>query len=202
MDSTRPREIAMPETEEIEFVRAAQRGDRVAFLALARWHWPWVVPLVEALCPRERVAARTLEVFEHAWRGLHFLPEGQRFFVWIHRIAFNLCLAVSPGPEPRGAEKRGESALSGAADDLVLPLARAFPELTAEHQQVLLLRHALGLSLEDTARMLEVTPRTARERLSGARADLYTRLAKRDSATLRHFTLAQLCDYVGTDPLM
>ena len=178
----------MADAEEAGFVRAAQRGDRVAFIALARYYWPSVARVVEALAGSPEAAARrTLDVFEHAWKGLHFVPDGQRFYVWLHRIAFNLCQA---GPV------RVETAARGLpAEDPAHRCELAFGHLSAEHQQVLVLRLASHLGVEDVARVLELTPAAAKERLSQARADLHLRWSG-----LRHFNLQQLSDYVGTEP--
>ena len=194
MDPTRPQEMGMDEAEEAGFVRAAQRGDRVAFLALARYYWRSVAHVVQALSRSPETAARrTLDVFEHAWKGLHFLPDGQRFYVWVHRIAFNLCQA-GPARIENGAS---ETPIGDPAQRCV----QAFADLSAEHQQVLVLRLASRLDIDDVTRVLELTPAAAKERLSEARADLHSRWTGKDpKAGLSHFSLQQLSDYVGTEP--
>ena len=194
MDEERSQEFGMPEGEEAGFVRAAQRGDRVAFIALARCYWPTVARVVGALTGSPEVAARrTLDVFEHAWKGLHFMPDGLRFYVWVHRIAFNLCQA--------GPIRAATTAPKAASEDAAQRCGRAFAHLSTEHQRVLALRAASHLEVENIARILELSPAAAQAQLSEARADLHSRWTGGDpTASLRHFSLQQLSDYVGTDP--
>ena len=198
MDQVQPHDSAMPEAEEAGFIRAAQRGDRVAYLALARWHWPAVSGIARVLAPPDRVEERILDVFEHGWKGLHFIPEGQRYFAWILRIAFNLCRSA-----PELEAFRTTAAVEPAADpdDVPAQIDGAFLKLAVQHRDPLILALACSLSHADIGRVLDIAPRTVAQRLSEARAELYNgRGGWLPTTGLRHFKLAQLCDYVGTDP--
>ncbi len=177
--------------EEAGLVRRAQGGEAAAFTAIVRayqrsvWRVAW--SLTRNAADADDLAQET---FVRAWQALPRFRVGEPLYPWLARIAMNLAFSLH-----RRRRRRPESALeplveagrqwSGTEDperdaaerERAERLARAFAELSEEHQAVLALRVVEDLSYEEIAGTLHVPVGTVMSRLSRARAELRRRLA-------------------------
>ncbi len=170
MDHISSRKPPMEEAEEAGFVRSAQRGERVAFLALARHHQHSVYRIAHAMTGSPSDAqALTLDTFVRAWKGIRHIPEGQPFYMWVIRITRNLCVS----------HRRREGRVEAAGNDSGDALRRwrlAFDSLPIEHQHALVLRLVERLGYAGIGQALDLPMGAAMGRIATARAELRSRL--------------------------
>ena len=157
-------------------VRAAQGGSAEAMEELFRRHWPrahraaWLV--VHDAAAAEDVAQ---EAFLAAVRSLDRFDRRRPFGPWLHRIVVNRAIdharardvrrevpadavaeAVASGPAPAAGSGSG-----GPSDEVVAALAALAPEQRA----VIVLRHLLGFTPGEIARVLALPRGTVNSRL-------------------------------------
>ena len=118
------------------------------------------------------------DVFTSAWRELPKLREPQRFPAWLHRIAVNLSRS-SLRSHSRVREvdvALMENALTAVdfrpnveARALLMPVLLALP---FDQRSVVALHYAGGLTLAETAQILEIPDGTVKSRLNAALASL------------------------------
>jgi RNA polymerase sigma factor (sigma-70 family) len=149
------------------------------------------------LCGRRDLAE---DLFQETWirlaRHARRLDEGTNLRAWLYAVARNLFrdharwavldaaslatlgawwyLDTSAGP---GAPD--EAAL---AADLARRLERAFGRLPVTAREILLLVAAEGLAVDEAARILELAPEAARQRLHRARAELARALTREETS--------------------
>src|SRR3954451_16258852 len=152
---------------EAALVRAAQRGSQAAMEELFRRHWPRA-HRAAFLVVHDGAAAEDVaqEAFLAAVRSLHRFDRRRPFGPWLHRIVVNRAIdyararavrhevGIQP-PERAG----GEPPLP---DDSVM---RALTALDPDQRAVVVLRHLLGYTPGEIARMLEVPRGTVNSRL-------------------------------------
>jgi RNA polymerase sigma-70 factor (ECF subfamily) len=158
-------------TSERGLVRAAQGGSAAAMEELFRRHWPrahraaWLV--VHDAAAAEDVAQ---EAFLAAVRSLHRFDRRRPFGPWLHRIVVNRAIDYARAREARRevpaeavAEAAGGSWSSSEAPshEVVAALAALAPEQRA----VIVLRHLLGYTPGEIARVLELPRGTVNSRL-------------------------------------
>jgi RNA polymerase sigma-70 factor, ECF subfamily len=155
-------------------VRAAQGGSAEAMEELFRRHWPrahraaWLV--VHDAAAAEDVAQ---EAFLAAVRALDRFDRRRPFGPWLHRIVVNRAIdhararevrrevpadAVASGCVARAAEPASSC---GPSDEVVAALAALAPEQRA----VIVLRHLLGFTPGEIARVLGLPRGTVNSRL-------------------------------------
>lgn len=172
---------APPLSEEAEWIRAAQDGDRSAFARLVECYWDrlyrWLYHLT-----RDRHAAEDLtqETFLRALAALKSFRPGSNFRAWVFRIGHNNFV------NQKRSERRTKHQLS---DDAPAPdlgtaeadaenrealevVGRAVADLPADFRAALLLRVEEGLSFREVAKVLNTTEETARWRVFKARQKL------------------------------
>lgn len=168
--------------EESRLVRAAQSGDRQAFLSLVEHYQRPLYRLAFALV-RRRDDAETItrESFERAWNGIHGIPEGKRFFPWLLRMARNLSVAQA---RRRAGEALAEPDLASIpSEDERETAMREHQMLTAlralrpDEQMALALRVVKGLRYNAIAEWLDHPVGITLSRLSTARGFLLAREA-------------------------
>ncbi|HEY3216098.1 MAG TPA: RNA polymerase sigma factor [Candidatus Eisenbacteria bacterium] len=173
MNGTAARDPWMDEAEETGFVRAAQHGDRAAFLALTRYYLPSVYRVVYALtCSREDTLDLTLDTFARAWKGIQYLSSGQPFYVWITRIARNLCVSHQRRRSSATDADSASPADERPAGEPDRQCARAFMSLSSAHQHALALRVVERLNYLEIAKTLDLSVGGVIQRVSSARAAL------------------------------
>jgi RNA polymerase sigma-70 factor (ECF subfamily) len=149
----------------------AKRGDREAFDIVA-------ASVVDRLYSIARLIVRDADLAEDAvqealvrcWRDLPTLRDETRFDVWLRRLLMN---AITDEFRRAGRQRASIKLLhvpsesDDETDDVATreQLTRGFERLTLEHRKVLVLRHYLGLSLDETATTLGIPPGTAKSRL-------------------------------------
>lgn len=169
--------IWLDETEETALVRAAQGGDRQAFLKLVDHYQRPLYRLAYALMRRRDDAHDvTHEAFERAWSGIRGIPEGKRFFPWLLRMARNLSVAQTrrragePVPTPNLEALATEDERSDAmSEHRVLVALRS---LRPDERMALALRVVKGLPYNAIAEWLDHPVGITLSRLSTARGFL------------------------------
>ena len=174
----------VPRASERKLVRGAQRGSAEDFEALFALHWPrayrtaWLV--VHDAAAAEDIAQ---EAFIAALRALDRFDRRRPFGPWLSRIVVNRAidfararrLQAVPAASVPGAAPEPE----GWSEEIVVAL-RSLP---VDQRAVVVLRHGLGYTPGEIARMLELPRGTVNSRLRRALDRLETLLeADRDGA--------------------
>jgi len=186
-----------PETAptDSELVQRAKAGDKEAFDLLVTRHEGRVYGLCLKMLGNPEDAEDVLqEVFVKAFQSLPSFREEAAFSTWVYRIATNACLmrirkkkldTVSLD-QPGDA---GEDATRDVADWTKDPsaevmgeelrgiLAQHINELAHDSRIVFVLRDIHGLTTDDTASVLGLTPPAVKSRLHRARLYLRERLS-------------------------
>ena len=176
-----------------ELVRAAAKGNTLAFEELVRLHEKKVYALALRMCgSSEDAADAAQEAFLAAWKGLPRFRGEAGFSTWLYRLTSNAAIDHLR----RVKRQRGEVSLDGggpgldAVDDAPSPQAQAeetelreavaegLSMLSEDHRQALLLRELRGLSYEEIASELRVDLGTVKSRISRARGSLRKILVK------------------------
>jgi RNA polymerase sigma-70 factor (ECF subfamily) len=171
--------MAIDEAER-DLVAGARRGDAAAVEGLFRRHWADAFRAAYAVTG-SRAAAEDVaqEAFLKALDGLDRFDGRRPFGAWLHRIAVNraidevrsgrrVAVGLDEAPEPATWPDEPWPAHAAIVEELGrLPLERRLP---------IVLRHWLGLSVEETAELLDVPVGTVASRVSRGLADLRERL--------------------------
>ena len=180
---------------ERELLDRARRGDEDAFAQLVEDNQRRLYNLALRMTGRPEDAEEVVqEAFLNAWRGLDFFKGDSTFATWVYRLTSNAAI-----DHLRRARRAGEPlSLSGDEEDAAteLPdpdpgpqeelerteraaaLRRALDTLSPPHRQVLEMRALDGLSYEEIAQLLDLTPGTVKSRLARARLALKKLLAE------------------------
>ncbi|HEV2988137.1 MAG TPA: sigma-70 family RNA polymerase sigma factor [Candidatus Angelobacter sp.] len=184
-----------------DLIRAAQRGDRVAFESLVRQYDQAVLRLALHLTGSEADAQDIYqEAFLKAYRHIGNFRFECSFYTWIYRIVTNLCLdhlrkrQTRKEDAPVTIDSTGQEVdlLDRVSDDRALAnperdlMARelgkkillALGRLTPRERMVFELKHYQGLRLRTIGEMLNTTEETAKNTLFRATQKLRSALAK------------------------
>ena len=159
--------MARRSPDERALVAAARRGDEAALEALFRLHWPrahraaWLV--VHDAAAAEDIAQ---ESFLAAVRALDRFDRRRPFGPWLHRIVVNRAIDWARARALRGEvelaiEPEGAVEQNGFDRGLVESLRLLAPEQRA----VVVLRHLLGYTPGEIARLLDLPRGTVNSRL-------------------------------------
>ncbi|HET7500191.1 MAG TPA: sigma-70 family RNA polymerase sigma factor [Kofleriaceae bacterium] len=181
-------EPARAELDELTLARA-QRGEPSAWRALIeRYQGPVFALLSRMLAPaarRDLVEDLAQETFLRAFRALPGFDRGApgRLSSWILTIATRLALDELRQRRPaldavHAIDVQAAAAMRPDRRLLAEAVARAVAQLSADHRAVILLREVHGLSYDEIAAALEISPGTVRSRLSRARDELRAQLAE------------------------
>ena len=174
----------MDQQQEWELVRRAQRGDQDAFEALAAESQNTLFSLVFRMVgSRPDAEDACQEALLSAWKGLPNFRGEARFSTWLYRLGVNAAQDVLR----RRGKEQGNQSLDGEDRPLDVPdpgptpqdaaeesirrraLYQAVEQLSEEHRRILCLREFAGLSYDEIALALELSPGTVRSRLARAR---------------------------------
>jgi RNA polymerase sigma-70 factor (ECF subfamily) len=155
-----------------ELVERAQRGDEVAFAALATRIGDRMYAVAHhILRDIDRADDAAQQAMIDIWRHLPELKDPDRFHVWAHRIVVRAAYAESrrlrswtlrvKAIAPNGP---GGPDLAGAVAERD-QLERGFFRLSLDHRAVVVLKHFAGMSNEEIAEALEIPIGTVRSRL-------------------------------------
>lgn len=184
--------------EEQRLIRRVLQGNSGAFEPLVRAYQQKIYNLSLRMTKNPADAEDlTQEAFLKAFRSLERFRQDSGFYVWIYRIASNLCIDFLRREKQRGENTVGLTCTDGAEDwSLELPDLRALPEqelerkelrqalqagfdaLPPRQREILVLRDINGLSYGEIAAVLELEPGTVKSRISRARAALAALLAQ------------------------
>jgi RNA polymerase sigma-70 factor (ECF subfamily) len=173
------------------FAERSGAGDSAAFGALVERYQERVYRLALRLTSNESDAEEVLqETFLQAWRKIGTFRGEARFGTWLFRIATNAALMRARAERRRPTEsleqflprfdETGTIAdldyeRTARADELLekAELARrareALERLDEPYRAVIVLRDLEGLSTEESAEVLEISPEAVRQRLHRAR---------------------------------
>ena len=181
--------------EETQLIRLARAGDRDAFAQLLeRYEKPVYHQALRMVGHSEDAADLTQEVFLKVWQGLPGFQGDSAFSTWLYRLTSNACIDFLR----REKRRRGTLSLDDQELDLSAQLSDPAPapqqaleqrelqraleaglaQLSDEHRQVLVLRELNGLSYEEIAQALGLSPGTVKSRIARARLSLAKFLRK------------------------
>jgi RNA polymerase sigma-70 factor, ECF subfamily len=192
--------------EELSLIEACKGGDAAAFEQLIKRHTARVFSIAQHITHhREDAEDVVQDAFLKAFRNLSQFRGNSRFSTWLIRITVNESLM-----KLRRQRRHSEVSLDGPIEndestiafqledwgpnpeeiyresELRTILKSELQELQASLRVVFVLRDIQGLSTEETAEVLELTPVAVKARLWRARLKLRERLSK-------HFRLATTC---------
>ena len=148
-------------------MRAAQQGDASGVEALFRLHWPRA-HRAAYLVVHDAAAAEDIaqEAFLAALRNLDRFDRRRPFGPWLHRIVVNRAIDWSRARQLRAEAELGETlAAPDAPPPLDGSLLAALGALSPEHRAVVVLRHLLGYTPGEIAKLLGLPRGTVNSRL-------------------------------------
>jgi len=168
-------------------------GDAEAFGALVARHQDrlWRVALRTSVS-RDEAADALQDALVRAFRAAGSFRGESAVTTWLHRIVVNTCLDrrrsayarhVVPADDLGAlseATRAARDTTAGVPD--VLDLEAALGTLPVAQRQALVMVHALGYSVDETAAALGVAPGTVKSRCARGRAALAGILGERDHA--------------------
>jgi RNA polymerase sigma factor (sigma-70 family) len=180
------------QSDDREWVRLAQAGDRAAFARLVRRHQDAVHRFIlRMLGSHEEALELTQDTFIKAWQALPQWQPHAQFKTWIYRIASNTAMDALRRRkivEIVPLEEDYDAPASGPGPDVQLQsrqrlrsLESALAALPAEQREAILLREIEGLSYAEISAALNVHEGTVKSRLARARETLAS--AVRESET-------------------
>ena len=174
----------MPRASERRLVKGAQRGSGEDFEALFALHWPrayrtaWLV--VHDAAAAEDIAQ---EAFIAALRALDRFDRRRPFGPWLSRIVVNRAIDFARARRLQAVPAESVTAAAPEPDGWSDEIVVALRSLPVDQRAVVVLRHGLGYTPGEIARMLELPRGTVNSRLRRALDRLETLLeADRDGA--------------------
>jgi RNA polymerase sigma-70 factor (ECF subfamily) len=192
--SDTPREETVDRTEEIALLRRAQAGDQDAFGEVVNRHWKrafWTA--YDVLYDQDRAQDVAQEAFVKVHKALQSYDLGRDFASWLYRIVLNLAIdhkrrmerdrtvptdKVEDLVDARKAAVEDEE--KAATIERVEQVLEGMPE---EYRIPLTMKDIDGLSVEEVAKILDLSYSTVRWRLHRARSlfrERWTRLLRRE----------------------
>ena len=154
-----------------ELVTRAQMGDQAAFAEIASLSYGRLHSITFGIL-RDRALAEDAvqQAMLDAWRNLPKLRDPARFEAWLYRLTVNVCYAEAkrakrwiPNMQIDTHEPVAPDEIGTVADRELLD--RGFRQLSVDQRAVLVLRHIVGLPMEEVAKTLDIPAGTARSRL-------------------------------------
>src|SRR5713101_4750706 len=152
--------------EERARLRAARGGSLPELEALFRAHWP-AAYRAAYLVVHESAAAEDIaqEAFLAAIRRLDQFDRRRPFGPWLHRIVVNRAIDWSRRRALRGEVELHDSPVEQGERDVGSDAVAAMRNLSPEHRAVIVMRHLLGYTPGEIARLLELPRGTVNSRL-------------------------------------
>ena len=200
-DASRAQDRAQSRALEMDLIREAQAGSRVAFDSLVRQYEHQVLRLALHLTGSEHDAEDIYqEAFLKAYRYIGNFRFECSFYTWIYRIVTNLCLDQLRRRKTRRedhavvVDRAGDEIdiLASVSDNrsfsnpareldrklLGARIQAALAKLTPRERMVFELKHYQGLRLRTIGEMLNTTEETAKNTLFRATKKLRAQLAE------------------------
>lgn len=186
--------VESPAPEDAELVSGLRAGDPRVFELMVRQYGPRLLSTTRRILNNDEDARDAVQdAFISAFRARAQFAGDSKISTWLHRIAVNAALTrlrsrqrksedalddLLPQFQPNGHYAEKLVAWNEPADEAVArketkSLVRGkIDELPESYRTVLLLRDIEGLSTEEAARMLQITPNAVKLRLHRARLAL------------------------------
>jgi RNA polymerase sigma-70 factor (ECF subfamily) len=152
--------------DERAWIRGAQAGSASDLEALFRSHWPsaWRAAF---LVVHDAAAAEDIaqEAFLAAIRNLDRFDRRRPFGPWLHRIVVNRAIDWARARTLRAELELVDAAAPAASPDVGSEVVEALAGLSPEHRAVIVLRHLLGYTPGEIARLLGLPRGTVNSRL-------------------------------------
>jgi RNA polymerase sigma-70 factor, ECF subfamily len=154
---------------EQKIIRKAAAGDRAAFRGLVLEHSHSMFRLAWRLSGDETAAEDIVqEAFIKAWRSIGEFRMDASFKSWLHRITVNTAMDYlrkhvrrkqheTVEPDWERSDLAGELADTGMQIDISRQTQAAMLDLSEAERTALLLKHYEGHSIEEVARIMEIT---------------------------------------------
>jgi len=152
--------------DERAWIRGAQAGNAPDFEALFRAYWPSAYRAAY-LVVHDTAAAEDIaqEAFLAAVRNLDRFDRRRPFGPWLHRIVVNRAIDWSRRRQLRGEVELHEAPVEQSEADVGSETLAAMRRLSPEHRAVIVLRHLLGYTPGQIARILDLPRGTVNSRL-------------------------------------
>jgi RNA polymerase sigma-70 factor, ECF subfamily len=152
--------------DERAWIRGAQAGSASDLEALFRSHWPsaWRAAY---LVVHDSAAAEDIaqEAFLAAIRHLDRFDRRRPFGPWLHRIVVNRAIDWSRARTLRAELELVDAAAPASSPELGSDVVEALRRLPPEQRAVIVLRHLLGYTPGEIARLLDLPRGTVNSRL-------------------------------------
>ena len=152
--------------DERAWIRGAQAGSASDLEALFRSHWPsaWRAAF---LVVHDAAAAEDIaqEAFLAAIRNLDRFDRRRPFGPWLHRIVVNRAIDWARARTLRAELELVDAPAPAASPEVGSDVVEALRRLAPEHRAVIVLRHLLGYTPGEIARLLDLPRGTVNSRL-------------------------------------
>jgi RNA polymerase sigma-70 factor (ECF subfamily) len=158
--------MAAPNGDERAWIRGAQAGNASDFEALFRAHWAQAYRAAY-LVVHDTAAAEDIaqEAFLAAVRNLDRFDRRRPFGPWLHRIVVNRAIDWSRRRQLRGEVELHDAPVEQDPADVGSETVAAMQRLSPEHRAVIVLRHLLGYTPGQIAKILDLPRGTVNSRL-------------------------------------
>jgi len=158
--------MAGPKADERAWIGGAQAGNASDFEALFRAYWPSAYRAAY-LVVHDAAAAEDIaqEAFLAAVRNLDRFDRRRPFGPWLHRIVVNRAIDWSRRRRLRGEVELHDAPVEQGEADVGSDAVAAMRRLSPEHRAVIVLRHLLGYTPGQIARLLDLPRGTVNSRL-------------------------------------
>jgi RNA polymerase sigma-70 factor (ECF subfamily) len=166
VEPARPAGVAARARSDRALVRAAQRGDARALEGLFRAHWE-MAHRAAYLVVHDAAAAEDIaqEAFLAAVRALDRFDRRRPFAPWLHRIVVNRAIDHARARALRREVALAEPPDAAAPEGELAGIVDALAVLPPDQRAVVVLRHLLGYTPGDIARLLGLPRGTVNSRL-------------------------------------
>lgn len=175
--------------DEQKFISLAQKGDSSAFeVLLTRYEKQVYHQALRLLGNPEDAADVTQEVFLKVWRSLPSFQGDSSFATWLYKLTDNAAIDLLRREKKRRgdaslddeeyqwdatlADPKGSPERALERQELQRAVSEGLRKLSEEHRRVLVLRELNGLSYEEIADILSLSPGTVKSRIARARTAL------------------------------
>ena len=181
-------------SEEMALLRRAQAGDPEAFGQVVEKHWKrafWTA--YDVLYDHDRAQDVAQEAFVKVHRALQTYDLGRDFASWLHRIVLNLAIdfkrrrdrdrSISTDKVEEMVDARRALVEDEAKASTIEQVTHVLAALPDKYRIPLKMKDIDGLSVEEVARILDVSYSTVRWRLHKARTlfrERWSRLQRRE----------------------
>ena len=163
--------------DERAWVRRAQAGSVSDLEALFRAHWPRAFRAAY-LVVHDAAAAEDIaqESFLAAVRALDGFDRRRPFGPWLHRIVVNRAIDFARARAFRAEIELADAPAPDAAREVSDDVVAALASLSPDHRAVIVLRHLLGYTPGEIAKLIDVPRGTVNSRLRRGLDELKERL--------------------------